>query len=394
MEPAAPAEAPVEAPSEAPPPVAPDGTLHLLWVNAGLSCDGDSVALTAATNPSVEELVGGAFPDVPRLEVHWPILAFPTGPAGGSDDFLEAFHRAVRDELGPFVLVVEGSVPNERIKDEGCWAGFGSDPETGQPIPTCDWIDRLAPRALAVLAVGTCATYGGIPAMQNNPTGAMGLPDYLGWDWTSRAGVPVVCVPGCPIQPDNVSEVILYLLYQLSGQAPMIPLDGALRPEWQFGPTAHQGCDRAGYYEEGIFARAHGEPECVVKLGCWGPVVHCNVPKRGWINGIGGCPNVGGICIACTMPGFPDRFQPFMDPPPGAAVSTAGSGIYGTVIRGLRRLSEGIFDDEPRWRVPGDELRSGYVPPWRDGGGTATSGAVPVELDGERHRRADPDPTG
>ena len=54
------------------------------------------------------------------------------------------------------------------------------------------------------------------------------------------------------------------------------------------------------------------------EAGCWGPVVNCNVPKRGWMAGIGGCPNVGGICIGCTMPGFPDKFMPFMDEPPGA----------------------------------------------------------------------------
>ena len=71
-----------------------------------------------------------------------------------------------------------------------------------------------------------------------------------------------------------------------------------------------------------------------MKLGCWGPVVKCNVPKRGWINGVGGCPNVGGICIACTMPGFPDKFMPFMDEPPGAG-SPAGNG-YGGVVRTLR----------------------------------------------------------
>ena len=74
-------------------------------------------------------------------------------------------------------------------------------------------------------AFGTCATYGGSHAMAGNPTGAMGLPDYLGWRWKSKAGIPIVCVPGCPIQPDNLSETILYLLYQATGQAPMIPLD-------------------------------------------------------------------------------------------------------------------------------------------------------------------------
>ena len=97
----------------------------------------------------------------------------------------------------------------------------------------------------------------------------------------------------------------------------MIPLDDALRPQWLFGATVHEGCDRAGYYEQGDFATEYGSPKCIVKLGCWGPVVKCNVPKRGWINGVGGCPNVGGICIGCTMPGFPDKFMPFMDEPPG-----------------------------------------------------------------------------
>ena len=118
-------------------------------------------------------------------------------------------------------------------------------------------------------------------------------------------------------------ETLLYLLYQAAGLAPMIPLDDALRPTWLFGKTVHEGCDRAGYYEQGDFATEYGSPKCIVKLGCWGPVVNCNVPKRGWMAGIGGCPNVGGICIGCTMPGFPDKFMPFMDEPPGGQVSTA-----------------------------------------------------------------------
>ena len=148
-------------------------------------------------------------------------------------------------------------------------------------MTTSEWLDRLTPKALAVLAVGTCATYGGMHAMAGNPTGAMGVPDYLGWDWKSKAGIPIVCVPGCPVQGDNLSETILYLLYMATGQAPMIPLDDALRPQWLFGATVHEGCDRAGYYEQGDFATEYGSPKCIVKLGCWGPVVNCNVPKRG-----------------------------------------------------------------------------------------------------------------
>ena len=71
--------------------------------------------------------------------------------------------------------------------------------------------------------------------MQGNPTGCMGLADFLGWDWRSEAGLPIVNVPGCPVQPDNFMETVLYLLYQVAGLAPMIPLDDQLRPTWLFG---------------------------------------------------------------------------------------------------------------------------------------------------------------
>ena len=75
-----------------------------------------------------------------------------------------------------------------------------------------------------------------------------------------------------------------------------------------------EGCNRAGFAEQGNFATEYGDdPRCLVKLGCKGPVVKCNVPVRGWVDGYGGCPNVGGICMACTMPGFPDKYMPFMD---------------------------------------------------------------------------------
>ena len=334
--------------------------VHVLWINCGLSCDGDSVALTAATQPSIEEIALGALPGLPKVAFHWPLIEYELG----GDSFMKWWWAADRGELDPFVLVIEGSIPNEKINGDGYWAAFGNDPATGQPITTSEWLERLAPKAWAVLAVGTCATYGGIHAMQGNPTGAMGVPDYLGWDWRSKAGLPVVCVPGCPIHPDNLSETILYLLHQAAGNAPTIPLDDKLRPAWLFGQTVHEGCDRAGYYEQGDFTQEYGSPKCLVKIGCWGPVVKCNVPKRGWINGVGGCPNVGGICIGCTMPGFPDKFMPFMDEPPGSTISTAASGIYGTVIKALRKVTENTVDEEPKWRHSRNELTTGYKRNW------------------------------
>jgi hydrogenase small subunit len=267
---------------------------------------------------------------------------------------MRTFHDAADGRSPrPFILVVEGSIPNEGTNTEGPWAAFGCDPETHQPIPTCTWLDRLAPKAWAVLAAGTCATYGGIHAIAGNPTGCMGLTDYLGRDFVSQSGVPVVNVPGCPIQPDNFMDTLIYILRMARGHAPKIPLDDANRPRWLFGFTVHQGCDRGGYYEEASFASRYDAPQCQVKIGCWGPVVSCNVPKRGWMNGIGGCPNVGGICIGCTMPGFPDKFMPWMDEPPGARLSTAAVLTYGTMVRALRRFTQTSMDVEPDSRRRG-----------------------------------------
>jgi hydrogenase small subunit len=323
--------------------------IDVVWLTAGLGCDGDTVAITAATQPSVEDLVLGHLPGLPRVRLYNPVLAYENG-----DEYLATLHRAAEGRLDPFVLVVEGSIPNEKNKDAGFWAGFGTDAATGQPILTCTWIDRLAPKAWAVVTAGTCSAYGGIHAMAGNPTGCMGLEDYLGKGWRARGGDRIVNVPGCPVQPDNLMETLLYLLYQASGQAPPIPLDEQGRPRWLFAQTLHECCDRSGYYEQADFAAEYGSPKCLVKLGCWGPVVQCNVGKRGWMGGVGGCPSVGGTCIGCTMPGFPDKFmQPsLLDEPPGAKLSTEAITTYGRAIRKLRQYTRHSFNFEPEWRKP------------------------------------------
>ena len=139
---------------------AKETVVNVLWINAGLSCDGDSVALTAAMQPTIEEIALGALPGLPKVAFHWPLIDYQNG-----GEFLDWFFKAERGELNPFVLVVEGSIPNEKIKSEGYWCGFGNNPETGQPMTTGEWIDRLAPKAWAVLCVGTCATVVSVPAL-------------------------------------------------------------------------------------------------------------------------------------------------------------------------------------------------------------------------------------
>ena len=116
--------------------------INVLWITAGLGCDGDTIAMTAATQTSIEDVFMGAIPGIPRVKLYNPVLAYENG-----DEFLDLFYQAAEGNIEPFILVVEGSIPNEENKAEGYWAAFGTDKQTGQPILTCDWIDRLAPRA-------------------------------------------------------------------------------------------------------------------------------------------------------------------------------------------------------------------------------------------------------
>ena len=105
------AEAPVESRPQRQPAVS---DVHVVWITGGLGCDGDSVAVTAATQPSIEEVLLGAIPGLPRVHLYNCVLAYEVG-----EELMSYWHRAARGELEPFVLVMEGSIPNEEIKAEG-----------------------------------------------------------------------------------------------------------------------------------------------------------------------------------------------------------------------------------------------------------------------------------
>jgi hydrogenase small subunit len=327
--------------------------LYAFWIVGG-SCDGCTIAISGATNPPLEHLLAGIVPGLPRVELVHTVVSVESGA-----EWVENLRMAEAGKLdAPFVVLWEGSVFDESLAGEGYFMGLGDDPTTGQPITSQEWLSRLAPKAAATIAVGTCATWGGIPAAANNPTGSMGLMDFLGKDYRSVFGVPVVNIPGCSPIGDNIMETIAAVVLFLQGLAPLPEFDELGRPAWLFGETVHRHCPRAGYYEEGVFADEYGGKECLVELGCWGPVVQCNISERGMINGVGGCMNMGGICIGCTMPGFPDKFAPIYAAPPGSLVSTNTSRITGGLIRRMRRASMGDKNRSVLWD---DEIPSGWA---------------------------------
>ena len=295
--------------------------------------------------------------------IHNQVIAFEVG-----QEYIQAWYDAEQGKLDPFVLVIEGSLGNEEINGEGHWTGFGVNPANGQPITMNEWIDRLAPKAAAVVAVGTCATYGGIPAMKNNPTGAMGVPDYLGWSWRSKANLPVVCIPGCPAQPDNMTETLMYLVFHLAGLAPAPELDEALRPKWLFGRTVREGCNRAGFAEQGAVRHR-------VRLRSPLPG-QARAARARWSSAT--CPSAAGSTASAAAPtsaasAWPARcpasptstcrsWSPTSGALPPSGSSSSATGRSSRFFR--KRNIKTKYDIEPEWRRRGPALTTGYQKRW------------------------------
>ena len=246
-----------------------------------MSCDGCTISVAGATNPGIEGLLPGTVPAMPKVILHHPVLSVEAGA-----DFVQVLRATPAEgKLGaPYVVVFEGSVADERIatRTGGYFSRHGRRGDHGwrgrrSPVPTATWLQRLAPGAAATIAIGTCATWGGVPSAEGNPTGAMSVMDFLGKDYRSAFGLPVINIPGCAPQGDNFTETVFAVLLFLQGLGPLPTFDELGRPAWLFRDTVHQGCTRAGFYEEGVFAEHYGDPECLVEIGCWGPVVNCNI---------------------------------------------------------------------------------------------------------------------
>ena len=174
------------------------------------------------------------------------------------------------------------------------------------PTPTSD--------AAAVLALGTCAAYGGIPAAKGSVTEAMGTGAML-----KQAGIktPVVNIPGCPPQPDWIVGTIALALQKIkekgleAGLAEVVSLlDSEGRPLPFYGRNVHENCPYLGKYDEGKFSATFTEKDgCRYDLGCKGPGAYCDSFERKW-NGVNWCV-ANAICIGCTEPSFPDGQSPF-----------------------------------------------------------------------------------
>lgn len=254
----------------------------ILWLSGG-SCEGCSMAVLGATSPGFEQLISGSDSSLPSVRLFHPLFAFNSG-----DAYLSSLRKAAQGESTPLILVVEGTLFDDSKCQEGYFSSMGE--ENGQPLSITNWLEKLVPRATAVIALGTCATWGGVPASYGNPTGAISLNDYLGHNFHSTAELPIINIPGCAPPGGNFIETLTYLLLHLNQEVPL-ELDQYNRPTWLYNYQTHPQSDHPS-----------------LQIYATDAVVDCRVPEQGWMNHVGGCASVGGRCNGCTMPGFPDHF--------------------------------------------------------------------------------------
>ncbi len=249
----------------------------VVWIK-GQDCTGCTESAISDLNPSAEQLVL----DILSFRFH------PTIMAASGKQAVEAFEQAVAAD--GFLLVVEGALPtaDDRFAQEA-----------GEAIRAK--VVKAASKAVAVIAVGACASFGGIPGA--GPTKAKGVSHFV-------KDKPVINVPSCPVKPSRLVGVVMhYLLFKK-----LPDLDKHNRPLPYYGNLMHDNCPRRGRFEAGEFLEDWNDPKqsswCLLNKGCKGPKTYTDCPSFWWNDGVNYCVNAGAPCAGCTQPEFYQEFAP------------------------------------------------------------------------------------
>ncbi len=271
------------------------GRPPVFWAQ-GQGCTGCSVTLLNNVHPGIAEVLL----KIISLEYH------PTVMAGEGAMAYDYMMSRAEEQKGAYIYAVEGAIPVNY--DGKCCVVAEKD---HKEINMMHLTDELAANAAAVLAIGTCASFGGVPASKGNETGAMGVSAYL-----KMRGIntPVINISGCPPHPDwIVGTVALGLQALTSGTLGLFAktqLDAYGRPK-AFYKNVHMHCPHLTSYETGKMCSTMTDKDgCRFSLGCKGPWSACDSSTRKWNNGVNWCVN-SATCIGCTSPNFPDGKSPF-----------------------------------------------------------------------------------
>ena len=295
------------------------GRPSLIWLSFQ-ECTGCTESLTRAHTSTIESLIF----DTISLDYHHTLQA-------ASGHAAEAAREAAMEEnYGKYLLAVDGSIPMGN-------AGYS----TIAGISNLDMLIESAKGAAAIIAVGTCATYGGIPHADPNPTGAVSVGDII----TDK---PIINVPGCPPIPVVITGVLAHFL--TFGSIP--ELDHIGRPRAFYGQSIHDRCYRRPFYDKGLFAETFDDEGakkgwCLFKLGCKGPTTYNACATTKWNNGTSFPIEAGHPCLGCSEPDFWDGggFYKALSKPTEniaktAVYTAAGAAAAGVAMGALNRVKK------------------------------------------------------
>ncbi|WP_242521743.1 HupU protein [Motiliproteus sp. SC1-56] len=282
--------------------------INLLWLQSS-GCGGCTMSLLNAESPDLLASLEAA-----GVNLLWhPSLSEQSG-----SEVRALLQELVDGEQRLDVLCLEGAVvcgPNGSGRFH-VLAGTG--------VPMMAWVERLAARARYVVAVGSCASYGGVSSAGTNPAEVRGLQydgeqrgGLLGGDYRSGAGAEVINVAGCPPHPNWITETLMGLSLEELDNRQLDPLG---RPRFYADHLVHHGCPRNEFYEYKASARQASDNGCLMEhMGCIGTQAHGDCNIRLW-NGQGSCTRGGFACINCTAPEFEEPGHPFVETPKLAGI--------------------------------------------------------------------------
>ena len=296
----------------------------VIWLH-GQDCTGCTETLLRTSNPDLAELIL----HLVSLDYHATLMA-----AAGKDAE-DALYAAMQENAGKYVLVIEGAIPR---KDKGIYLKVAGK-------PALQILEEVGGQAAAIIAIGSCASWGGIPSADPNPTDAVGVDSII-------KDKPIVNIPGCPANPYNLLATVLQ--YAIAGTLP--ELDALRRPKFAYDRYIHDHCPRRAHFDAGEFARAfgdfgHRQGWCLFHLGCKGPVTHAPCSTRQFNEVIDCWPiGIGAPCYGCTEQAVAFRVPMFQTvkpadvaPPRTYAPISAPEGHVSAVAAGVAGLIGGAL---------------------------------------------------
>ena len=302
-------------------------------------CAGNTESFLRASKPTAAEVIL----DLLSVDYHETIMAAAGHQAEG------ALAKAIADNKGKYIAVIEGSIPTGA---NGAYCTIGG--KSALQIA-----NEVCRDALAVIAVGTCAAFGGLPAAAPNPTGALGVADAV-------TGIKtLINLPACPVNAENLTAVLAFFLTY--GRWPAT--DRLERPLFAYGKSIHDACERRAHFDAGQYVEHFGDEGhrlgfCLYKVGCKGPVAFQNCPNIGWNENTNWPVGCGHPCFGCAEPRFWDTMTPFYShltgvPGFGAAADIDKLGLYatGAVAGGLAahslvQIGKRLYDKRKQTAAP------------------------------------------